>query len=69
MIFGIVVFSSLTFISVVEFNNYVFWRHILAASICRLILTVGLTGLRAVQRKCEQQAIGGNDLVITSKVK
>ena len=69
VVFGILIFSSLTFISVVEFTNYVFWRYILAAGICRLILMVELTGLRTVQRKCEQQGNGGNDLIITSEVK
>ena len=69
VVFGTVIFSALTFISIIDFMNYVFWRYILAAGICRLISMVELTGLRAVQRKCEQQANGGNDLAITSEVK
>ena len=56
MVFGTLIFSSLTFISVFDFLNYVFWRYIAAATVCRIILMVELTGLRAVKRKSEQQS-------------
>ena len=56
VVFGTLIFSSLTFISVFDFLNYVFWRYIAAATVCRIILMVELTGLRAVERKSEQQS-------------
>ena len=55
MVFGTLIFSSLTFISVFGFLNNIFWRYIAAATVCRIILMVDLTGLRAVERKSEQQ--------------
>ena len=67
VIFGTLIFSSLTFISIIEFLNYVFWRYILAAAVCRLLLMIELTGLRAVQRKLEQQTSGGNTSVTISE--
>ena len=69
VVFGTLIFSSLTFISIIEFLNYVFWRYILAAAVCRLVLMVELTGLRAVQRRLEQQANGGNTSITISEVK
>ena len=69
VIFGTLIFSSLSFISIIEFLNYVFWRYLLAAAVCRLVLMVELTGLRAVQRRLEQQASGGNTSVTISEVK
>ncbi|KAI9707801.1 MAG: hypothetical protein M1836_000763 [Candelina mexicana] len=69
VIFGIIIFSSLTFISVVEYLNYVFWRYILAAAVCRLILMVELTGLRAAQRRFEQKAQVGRTSTTVSEVK
>ena len=36
MVFGTLMFSSLTFISVFDFLNYVFWRYIAAATTCRI---------------------------------
>ena len=69
VVFGTIIFSSLAFISVFEFLNFVFWRYILAAAVCRLILMVELTGLRAVQRRFEQQANGGSTSITISEVK
>ncbi len=69
VVFGTVIFSSLTFISVIEFPNYVFWRYILAAAVCRLILMVELTGFRSVQRRSEQHDNGGSTPVTVSEVK
>jgi len=69
VVFGTVIFSSLAFISVIEFLNYVFWRYLLAAAVCRLILMVELTGLRAVQRRFERQANGGSTSITISEVR
>lgn len=69
MVFGTVIFSSLTLISLIEFLDYVFWRYILAAAVCRLILMVELTGLRSVQRRCEQRDDGGSTSITVSEVK
>lgn len=56
--FGTLVFSSLVFISVSDFLKFVCWRYIVAATICKVILMIELTGLRAVERKSEQQDSG-----------
>ena len=69
VIFGTVIFSSLAFISIIEFLNYVFWRYILAAAVCRLFLMIELTGLRAVQREFEQQSKGGNTSITNTEAK
>ena len=69
VVFGTVIFSALAFISIIDFLNYVFWRYILAAAVCRLVLMIELTGLRAVQREFEQQAKGVNTLNTNSEVK
>ena len=69
VVFGTVILSSLAFISVIEFLNYVFWRYILAAAICRLILMVELTSLRAVQRRLEQQANGESTWTTISEMR
>ena len=69
VLFGTIIFSSLTFISVVEFTNYVFWRYIVAAAVCRLILMVELTGLRFVQRRSKQEARRGGISSTFSEVK
>ncbi len=69
VVFGTVIFSSSISVSVIEFLNYVFWRYILAAAICRLILMVELTGLRSVQRRSEQHDNGRSTPVAVSEVK
>ena len=61
VVFGLLIFSSLTFISVFDFLNHVFWRYLAAAAVCRIILMVELTGLRAVERKIEQQSGEGSN--------
>lgn len=55
VVFGTLIFSSLTFISVYGFLNYVLWRYIAATTICKIIIMIGLAGLRAIESKSEQQ--------------
>ena len=43
---GIVIFSSLLFVSVKDVLNYVLWRYIVSSAVCRLILLIELAGLR-----------------------
>ena len=54
VVFGSLIFSSLTFVSVFDFPNYILWRCIAAATVYRFILMVELTGLRAVERNSAQ---------------
>jgi hypothetical protein len=43
---GVVIFSSLLFVSVKDVLNYVLWRYIVSSAVCRLILLIELAGLR-----------------------
>ena len=55
---GTLVFSSLTFITAYDFLNFVFWRYIAAATVCKIIIMIELTGMRAVESRSEQQPGG-----------
>jgi hypothetical protein len=46
MVFGIIIFSSLQFVSVWDVLNNVLWRYVLSTIVCRLILVVEISGLR-----------------------
>lgn len=43
---GIVIFSSLLFVSVTDVLRSVLWRYIVSSAVCRLILLIELGGLR-----------------------
>lgn len=46
LVFGIIIFSSLQFVSVWDVLNHVLWRYVLSAVVCRLILVIEIAGMR-----------------------
>ncbi|MCJ1471853.1 hypothetical protein MMC13_000494 [Lambiella insularis] len=57
VMFGTLIFASLSFVTVYDFMNYVLWRYIMATVVCRVILMIELTGLRAVKRELEEKGM------------
>jgi hypothetical protein len=49
--FGIIIFSSLLFVSVWDVMNSILWRYVLSSVVCRLILVVEIAGLRRDRRE------------------
>lgn len=44
--FGIIIFSSLQFVSVWDVLNNILWRYVASSAVCRLLLIMEILGLR-----------------------
>jgi hypothetical protein len=50
VILGIIIFSSLQFVTVNDVMNHVLWRYIISTAACRVVLLIEIAGMRTEKK-------------------